>query len=676
MTFLFLGDDRDTSGDTRTVAWDSSTASLDPSSTTVLTLRCTPAPEEDLVVALTSSLPSGTTLSANSITILANETEGTVTLLGSAGLVQGSGTVGIVAAPGFEVGNPSSVTVATSGASSGGGPISGDTGLGAQHRAPGASFDYVIDVSDGAYTQNAVVRGCSEFNTRIALPSNDPLYIDKTGVASIAILLPERVESKAPGINGGLNYDVYEAATLDIDDSSVEVHFIGPWIAEPTDNKVQAMIKVRDRDPSLNWGYGLRPVDEFGVSPISPGGGYTLQVNVDQSNYSGGVHFWCFDIRGCGRSCISIGTAPTYVNYANVTAESDVHFHLCQLHQDDVSFTQPANPNQDRVGNSPFWGVSGWNTRVHIHGWYSDLPWNSEHHFYLRETPYGDMVFEYFSMDRCGGQLIQFADRYTTGGAGAETLIGAGRTDPGTIYYRNATMITRCGRWTGKASAWYTNFSTHQALDFENVVTVEVATDNCHRGWPPADPLTDPIANEAFAFTNGTNAWTHDNSDRGEAQGPDAPNPGYQIGPIKMRGCLWYSKLPTKNVLDIRSSPNVDIQDCGIFTGPAGQTAWDTSGAYAPGSRSAISFGSQGRAGLPAANFLGQMTWLNNCTAAHRAVLEAAPFNIPSAEIAVPAIWIGTTSASVATADQDITFDYMDGDTYVAGVNPANLVVS
>lgn len=114
MSFVFLGSSGSGPG-SFTVAWSSGAANLDPDSMETLTMTCTPAPEEDLVVPLSASLPSGATLSASTLTIPANATSSTVTLLGDPDLFAGSGVVSIVPAAGIALGSPSAVTVTTSG---------------------------------------------------------------------------------------------------------------------------------------------------------------------------------------------------------------------------------------------------------------------------------------------------------------------------------------------------------------------------------------------------------------------------------------------------------------------------------------------------------------------------------------------------------------------------------
>ena len=544
--------------------------------------------------------------------------------------------------------------------------IDGDTGLGPNHRAPGVQFHHVIDVSAGGYSEHAIKRGIEVFNERTALDPGEPDFIDISEKPTIAVLLPSRTENRVIGINSGPNYGEYERADMDLADKEFNIHFIGPWCAGPEDTKVQAMTKVRDDSQSLEWGYFLTCKDANNNAIQGGGGGHTIRLSVDSANHSGEFHFWCMNIEGSGRSIIAIGTASNYVDFSMVTGENDVHLHLVRLHQDNIRFTS---------ANFPFWGVSSWHTRVHVHGYYSDLPWNSEHHFYLREEPYGDMTYEYVSCDRAGGQIMQKADRDVSANSAPQAPLIGDRTDPGTNYYRHFRGFTRTGRWAGKASSFFTQFASHQAMDFEGCVIVAAETDNCRRNWPPPDPYGD-IKDEPFNFNVGGTSWTHYGNGGEAAQQSFTPNPGYVIGPIKMRRCVWYLKRPTKDLIGIRSAPTVDIEDCGFFSDAPTAPAWDTGGSYPPGSRSIVAIGAAGRGNLiTAPHIIGSLRWVRNCQPTHIEVLTSPPFNIPAGEIQIPSVVVGSNRTWIGTADKDVSFDHFTGESFQAGSDPLNLVV-
>ncbi|MEM6671423.1 MAG: hypothetical protein AAF726_01185 [Planctomycetota bacterium] len=563
---------------------------------------------------------------------------------------------------GFETGTGTETAASTPGV----GGIDGDTGLGPDHRAPGYVFDYVIDISDGDYEQHAIGRGVAEFNERTTLDPGDPEFIDVETYPTIAVLLPRRTENKTIGINRGANWGFSERVDMNIADRRFNIHFIGPWCAGAGDDKTDAMVKVRDDAESLEWGYFLTCKDDNNNALMGGGGGSTLLIDVDDNDHEGEFHFWCINIEGSGRSIIDIGTSPNWTDFAKVTGENDVHLHLIRLHQDNIRFAS---------NNYPFWGVSSWHTRVHAHGYYSDLPWNSEHHFYLREEPYGDMTYEFMFCDRSGGQIIQKADRSAALGNSPQGPLRGNRTDPGTNRYYQIRGLTRTGRWAGKASSFFTQFSSHQNMDFESCVVVAVDTDNCRRNWPPPNPYGE-IKDDDFNFTVGASSWTHYGNKSAPAQPASAPYPGYLVGTIKMRRCVWYSARPTKDLVSFWASPSVDVEDCGFFCDVPVMPAHDTGGHYGPGSRAVISIAPQGRGDqMTAADLIGNFRWVGNCQPQHIDLLTQAPYHVPEEQIVIPDMRIGTNRYQLGPANQDIEFVQFTGEEYVPGYDPFQINV-
>lgn len=638
---------------------------------TVLTAQLSsPAPANITVPVAASGLPVGVS-AGSSITFPRGHRWGYLAVESSA-TGSGSGTLTLAPGSGYTVGAPSAATVQL--LSSAPATVNGSAGLTAGYRTPGVDPHYVIDLSTDGFVNTAWREAVVTINARAQLPNNDPDFIDMALDPVIAVLFPPRLERKSMSINTSALNANYERADFTIGHQRCQIHFVAPWVAGESDTKSVAMKKVADRDPTLSWDYSIWPVDVSGNALPGGGGGHAMKVDLEQTGFQGSLEFWCMEIGAVGRSSIALGTAPLFIDYSRVNGEVDFHFHLCQLHQEGISFELVTNPNV------PFWGVSTWNVRTHIHGWYSDLPFNQEHHIYNREEPYGDMVYEFMTLDRCGGQLIQKAGRRFAGFEGGPQLKGILRTDPGTVYYLDMDFETRCGRWAGKASAWFTSFSNHQAQVFERLTIAETDTDNCSDSWPPAGKsaaqiLADDIADRAYDFTNGGNAWTFDNPDRDIVPRGD----GYYLGPLRMRECYWYGRRPTKNFLDIRSHPSVDIEDCGFFCGVQGEDAFDTSGFKPMGTRCRVGVGNLDiQFAFTPSYLIGPFRWVGNCTEAMRLNLIAR-FGLNSPDVTLPNFWFGINTASggagVTCAD-NITFDGFSGPNFVAGVDPVNFIVS
>jgi hypothetical protein len=647
---------------TPTVSWITASKKVWNGRETVLTAQLSAPAATSITVPVTASgLPVGVTAGA-SITFPRGHRWGYLAVESSA---TGSGT-GTLTLPS---GSVATVQLLSSPPST----VNGSTGLTAGYRTPGVDPHYVIDLSADGFVDTAWREAVVTINSRSQLPSNDPDFIDMSIDPVIAVLFPPRLERKSMSINTSAPNSNYERADFTIGHQRCQIHFVAPWVAGESDTKAVAMKKVADRDPSLSWDYSIWPVDISGNALPGPGGGYAIKVDLEQTGFQGSLEFWCMEIGAVGRTSIALGTAPLYIDYSRVNGEVDIHFHLCDFHQDGISFD--LGPSS----NVPFWGVSTWNIRLHLHGWYSDLPFNQEHHIYNREEPYGDMVYEFLNLDRCGGQLVQKAGRRFSDFEGSPLIRGILRTSPGTVYYLDMDFETRCGRWAGKASAWFTTFSNHQAQVFERIRIAETDTDNCSNTWPPAGKsaaqiLSGDIADRAYNFTNGSTAWTFDNPDR-DAPGDD----GYFLGPLRMRECYWYSRRPTKDFVDIRSHPSVDIEDCGFFCGVQGEDAFDTGGPRPMGTQSKVGVGNLTRQYPFTPTYLiGPFRWVGNCTEPMRLDLIAR-FGLNSPDVTRPNFKFGANASSggsgVTCAD-DITFDGFIGPNFVAGVDPVNFTVS
>jgi hypothetical protein len=436
------------------------------------------------------------------------------------------------------------------------GNISGDTGLGAFHKAPGATFDVLLNCSGGNFLTSpnmwGLITSAIEQFELANSPPYTPTFYDWTN-KRVAILLPERdfnvnmVGLFAEGlrindnIGGYININMPQAP-------GVQWHFIAPWpTASLSDTSAQAKAATKK--------FQLRRESATGYA-INNGGNATLTLS--WGGNATGIRFgwWFVEFQATGRETIGVPNG--------VTAPGFLTLYGCDFFSDIPFSTNGVGHPEDTI--------STYNTNIdNIHYCVFDNPWASRHHIYERnQGPVGDAYVTETTFDRCGGQVWQQTRRASEGPDHTNGAASAGKH-----YWINCVMknFGRCSYWS---SAALTQYGSRRDIDMDGCVIVndlpgrygirnlQPPTSPPNYPWPPPDPHAYVLPAVGYADTRCSDLVAY----AAEVGAPYVSwhsTAGHACGGFKMRDCDVYIRDPQSGVCRIWHSTEVDIEDCSLL---------------------------------------------------------------------------------------------------------------
>ena len=460
----------------------------------------------------------------------------------------------------------------------GSGPIAGGNFNGDQltpeHRVPGYTFDYVIDVSDPAsYTGDAMERAAAIFNNRRGLAPTNPDYLQlsTTDKASIAILLPNETVNRRLEINTGAtgNADI-EVAEFDFGgdpgfESLVDLHFVAPW-DDANATVVDAKAAMRDDPLNFTLGYKRTFKNADNTSKFGDGQGANIKIG-DSTRRDAKVDlwFWNWDIEVSGASGVLVGSnADTGSDFKS--HDFWVGFGLCRFHQDNVL------PNNNRIGSH---AIDARYAKIELGGTYIDMPWQDGSAVRCLSPLRGSFGISDVRVRRSGGSAFEF---YTRGSRDANLPAG---TDAGTLLIQGVRhwdekpgLVGGVGRATPQGAPFFNFGGIEQAVVFSDCEIVEEIPTNFREPaqWPPPDPYDWRIYAAAVNLTNPAIRFASVVGERQTAA-------GYKRGPVTIQNSLFYSRNPLAPVLDMEDGESFTLNNVGIFTGESADVYGYDSGA-------------------------------------------------------------------------------------------------
>lgn len=451
----------------------------------------------------------------------------------------------------------------------GGGPIggqniNGDTGLGPDHKVPGFTFDFAIDVSDTTqYTGDAMERAAAIFNNRRNLPPSNPDFIQLStdDTAHIAILLPTETVNKRLAINTGQSSSggaqPLEAANFDFGGdpgfaSKIELHFVGPW-AQGDDTYQQAQLRMRDDPNTAAQGYKRTFKDADNKSLFADGSGADIVVgDITRQNAEGAFYFWNWDVEVASKDGIRLGSAADEGADFN-SHNFDVIFGLSRIHQDAIE------PNSEKIGTR---GITAYYIRPTLIGCFVDLPWQSGSAVFAVSPMRGSWAITNTRFARAGKSALETYTRATR-----DSGLPQG-TAPGTLqltgvrHWDNWSVVgDGIGRAAPEGVAFFDIGGIEQDVTFTDCHVIEEKSSNFRRlaDWPPGDPYDWRVYTAYVRQTNSALRVRFRGGERALAS-------GYRIGAISLNNCLFYSKVPIRPVVDIDHGTSVTLTSVGAFT--------------------------------------------------------------------------------------------------------------
>lgn len=441
------------------------------------------------------------------------------------------------------------------------GAINGDTGLGPNHRAPGATFDFVVDASH--LTSGSLFAMIGQMTSEIhnaAVLSGGQSGFDMTG-KRIAILLPERVyrlqdsdpnHSMVQLWGSGWNRDSAQMPRLD----DTAWHFIGPWptadIVNDTSLDAKAAQKkfvLRSTTPE-GYAYSAGPADQ-GVGLID------IQTHKARVR----VGFWFMELEGARYSWIS-GQAPRdvmagggFVQYHGVDFTQPNHFpNIDSSIPGGGAVVQGERQNESSI--MPRFGISTYRLSHDVIDYCTfDSPYTYEHCIYERNAPSGPAYIRYTDFYRTGGQVLQETRRNGSNQGTGDEGLSLSTGEASTRYWRNC-VIRHWGRSVTRSAAAITQYGSHRIQDFKDCVFINNNPGKVN--WPPSNLETlatdeycdGPYAentNSAFIFFAGGGVWPMNDGHL---------NPG-----MKMRDCFVWLKKPDSGAIVALNAKTIDIAD-------------------------------------------------------------------------------------------------------------------
>ena len=445
------------------------------------------------------------------------------------------------------------------------GAFNGDTGLGARHKAPGANFDFVVDMADytgpnlfqsvGTILQNLAAQGQVLSNKRIA------------------VLLPDReykiqYESNPQGSfnNSRRMILIARNGTLGIEEflrfpneENVQLHFIGPYpggdLSASVSDAIQEPYKFRLSSVTSSgegWSQG---------SAIQGKG----MVSVGNTPQGARIGWWFTQFNGGGWASITWGSSDN-LPFGSLTVYGCRFvqpYHFSNI--DSMGWT--TTPGYNSNAFMPRFQISTYGVKIdQFHYNYLDCPYTSEHHVYERNPPVGDCYITNNTFLRTGGNIWQQTRRQQEGGgSGSEGPDTTNGQFAGTQYWRNC-VAKRWGRsWWSSGAIEMKN--AHRDLDMEDC---DFINDNpgCVAAWPPpnlatiaADEFCDPPYSRNSPFTPVNSACSWLITMGGEPNAPPMTVDNTYNGTVRLRRVRVFIREPQDNIFNLACGRSVDVED-------------------------------------------------------------------------------------------------------------------
>lgn len=508
------------------------------------------------------------------------------------------------------------------------GTFDGESDLPSGYKVPGATFDYLIDMTDTdkwrvPSTKGAMHAAANYYRYRVDLPSNHPEYIRRLNEVSIGVILPaetvngllkftgypSNIDSYGSGIPVERCYfDLSSHAPGETGISVVDLHFVAPWCTNDINDDLEtAEQKVRDNpDTQCNWTYKRT----FKVTPAEANGqllegmafgpaGQFSDIEIPSyaySNVRGSMHFWCFDVEVATELGIRVG-ASNNASQQQYSNGFSTQFHLMKLHQDGVS--PRARSVSNRPGGEPLnledgtsmsiIGSYGFDCKfsdISILGAYIDLPYQRNSAISSFYNHRADRAFRNIKFRRAGGaaiELVNSAPPEPLNNNQSESAMPLVPNVSGTTqlsglrhWDSDSSLSGNLCRNFAKAQAHIVVKSYQDDVVMTDCKFIETRDDDTAEEyiWPPGVTSGDIVAADIndgpFSRTFPAILWGHGENSRPPTYGSSYPQENYVQGQLTMRDCLFYSKKLTDPIVKFDSGPNFDISGCGFFTAASG----------------------------------------------------------------------------------------------------------
>jgi hypothetical protein len=425
-----------------------------------------------------------------------------------------------------------------------GGIFSGDTGLGANHRAPGATFDVVFDCSGAGFLGS---------NMWALIASLVASYVGGPGFTwankRAAILLPERefntfddgpfgAPSQGIAINNtdaAISFNLPQAA-------GVQWHFIAPW---PTATLEDAPILAKAAQKKFK----LFRANASGLA-LNNGGASLLRMSWNQPGTRFG--FWFCEMQANAETTMSVSNLQTIYGFLTLFG-CDL---LAEIPYQQIGAMFPL----DTIATT-LMGID------HVHYCLFDNPWAERHHIYEHSPgPVGDCYCSFTTFDRCGGQVWQQTRREDESGGPIPDLTN-GAVSAGKHHFVDCTF-ENYGRSASRSTSAHTQYGTRRDYDMLRCTYINDLPGRAD-SWPPPDPYSHPSTWPATVELRTSDCITMSAQDDTPPFYSYPSINGHHAGALKMRDCNVYDRDPLAAIIRVNQGTNVDIEDCGFFTSAA-----------------------------------------------------------------------------------------------------------
>lgn len=431
------------------------------------------------------------------------------------------------------------------GTGQGEGPYDGMTAFGPDYYVP-ETIDYLVDVR-AFPAAGALSRAFSTLRTRTEFPEGHPQRVvlnprTDEQATQVAILLPDGVETdnfvlSRNGIAGARVVNPNFLSTR-----HCEIHLVGSSAAGLGDAVLDAEA-VRDRDPSVNFGFAYEPTE----GQLE---GLVLDLAMERGNT--GIHLWNWSMRNAtGRDAVRVGrsTQDVGTNTGMVSGQNEFYMHSCELVTLEGS---EASQN----------GVVAYNTRVNMDGVYVDMPHASANAFALAATPYGDMLWQRVNVHRIGGSAGVLV--------GDGRLAGAfGNSSPGELRLKDwVSPDTWSGRYAQYAGAVVRHEGMHQKIVLEDCdIVYPRATGTTASSWPPNNPLGENISDTGITGSMPILSVAHKQT----VVPMELMSNGYYVNGVSITGCRFFAEDARVAMVAVNAAPDISIEQSVIVGGASAQ---------------------------------------------------------------------------------------------------------
>ena len=434
------------------------------------------------------------------------------------------------------------------GVGQGQGPYDGETAFGSDYIVPGETLDYVVDLREYTGTFNSVAEafGILEMRTT-AYPEGHPFYIPLPGInedpVRVAVLLPDRVETRPLNISRlGVN-GMDRAAPEWMRGSAIELHLVGSAVSALGD-AVSDSENVRDNGSTLEFGYIYAPdASELEDSLV-------LDLAMERGTTALHLHNWSIEPDAQSANSVRLGRTEASVggNTALVSGRNEVF-----LHNSRVLFGMDSTGGQQ--------GIRSYMTRLNLDGVYMDLPHIQGHAILMDLVPNGDMGWTRTNIYRAGGSFAVFAD------TGFNFPLEAAET--GTLTISDWVCPDAWGsRFSLASGALFRHMGMHQKIRIANSDFVSTRVSGATRGsWNNFNVLAENIGDGNFTGSVPLVSMTP----RAEAGIPVTLNAnGLLSDGLELDGVRFFSEDPRISIVDARAADVINIRNSVLLNNDGG----------------------------------------------------------------------------------------------------------